>query len=304
MIVFMGTPEFSVPILEMLIKENYPVGLVVTQPDRVVGRKKELQKSPVKQLAESYGIEVFQPEKLRLDYQYVIDKKPSLIVTASYGQILPKALLDTIPAVNIHGSLLPKYRGGAPIQYALFNGDKETGITLMEMAFKMDSGAMIEKRTIEILDSDDYGTLSQKLSYIGRDLLKENIDKVLAKNYTAIPQNEDEVTFAFTLKYEDEALDFNKTVFWNHNRIRGLSPNVGAHFVYRNVLVKVFKSHKSDIMDLNPGEIRIIGKRLVIGCLDGGIELDLIQQAGKKLMPVRDYLNGQTLFENGGIING
>src|SRR5690606_38880506 len=304
MIVFMGTPEFSVPILQMLIDEKYPVGLVVTQPDRLVGRKKELQKSPVKQLAEKYGIEVFQPENLRADYQYIIDKKPNLIITASYGQILPKDLLDQIKAINVHGSLLPKYRGGAPIQYSLFNGDKETGITLMEMVFKMDAGAMIDKASLQIEAFDDYGILSQKLSLIGRDLLKKNLDNIIKGNYTAIPQNEADVTFAFTLKYEDEALDFNKSVLWNHNRVRGLSPNVGAHFTINNVLVKVFKSRISDIIDIKPGEIRILPKRLVIGCLDGGLELELIQQAGKKLLPVRDYLNGQTLFIYGGKING
>lgn len=300
MIVFMGTPEFSVPILEMLIKENYPVGLVVTQPDRLVGRKKILTPSLVKKVAVENNIEVFQPSNLRADYQYIIDLKPSLIITASYGQILPKALLEAIPAINIHGSLLPKYRGGAPIQYSLFNGDAKTGITLMEMVYKMDAGDMIEKAEVKIDATDDYGSLSKKLSIVGRDLLKKRLDDILNKNYQAIPQNPDEVTFAFTLKYSDELLDFNQSAAWNHNRIRGLSPQIGAHFIVNNITVKVFKSNISDIIDIPSGEIRILNKSIYIGTSDYALELVEIQQAGKNKMQVKDYLNGQNLFINGG----
>ncbi len=303
MIVFMGTPEFSVPILEMLIKEQYPVGLVVTQPDKQVGRKKQITESPVKTLAKSYGIDVFQPANLRTDFKYILDLKPTLIITASYGQILPKELLDIVPAINIHGSLLPKYRGGAPIQYALFNGDKETGITLMEMAFKMDAGDMIEHAKVTIEPNDDYGSLSHKLSIVGRDLLKKRLPDILNKNYDKTPQNPDEVTFAFTLKFSDEALNFEETNAWNHQRIRGLSPNIGAHFMVGNVLVKVFKSRISDIINVKPYEIRIIGKKLIIGCKNGGIELVEVQQAGKKRLSVKEYLNGQSLFKDGGFIN-
>ena len=300
MIVFMGTPEFSVPILEMLIKEKYPVGLVVTQPDRLVGRKKVLTPSLVKMLALEHNIEVFQPSNLRENYQYIIDKKPELIITASYGQILPKALLEAIPAINIHGSLLPKYRGGAPIQYSLFNGDPKTGITLMEMVYKMDAGDMIEKAEVTIEPTDDYGTLSKKLSIVGRDLLKKRLDDILAKNYEKTPQNPDEVTFAFTLKYSDELLDFNKTAAWNHNRIRGLSPQIGAHFIVNNTTVKVFKSNISDIIEIPSGEIRIQNKSIYIGTADYALELVEIQQSGKNRMQVKDYLNGQNLFINGG----
>src|SRR5690554_3230442 len=303
MIVFMGTPEFSVPILEMLIEEKYPVGLVVTQPDRFVGRKKILTPSPVKSLALAHNIEVFQPEKLRQDYQYIVDLKPDLIITASYGQILPKALLESIPAINIHGSLLPKYRGGAPIQYALFNGDKITGITLMEMVYKMDAGDMIEKVQVDILDSDNYGTLSSKLSLAGRDLLKKRLPDILSKTYSKTPQNTDEVTFAFTLKYSDELLNFSKSAAWNHNRIRGLSPNIGAHFLVNNTTVKVFKSHISDIIDIQAGKICIQNKKIYIGTSDYALELIEVQQSGKKVMHVKDYLNGQNLLINGGMIH-
>ncbi|MFA7416905.1 MAG: methionyl-tRNA formyltransferase [Acholeplasma sp.] len=303
MIVFMGTPEFSVPILEMLIDEKYDVGLVVTQPDRLVGRKKVLMPSLVKTLAKAHQIEVFQPENLKDNYQYIVDLKPDLIITASYGQILPKALLESIPAINIHGSLLPKYRGGAPIQYALFNGDKITGITLMEMVYKMDAGDMIEKVQVDILDSDNYGTLSSKLSLAGRDLLKKRLPDILSKTYSKTPQNTDEVTFAFTLKYSDELLNFSKSAAWNHNRIRGLSPNIGAHFLVNNTTVKVFKSHISDIIDIQAGKICIQNKKIYIGTSDYALELIEVQQSGKKVMHVKDYLNGQNLLINGGMIH-
>lgn len=299
----MGTPEFSVPILEMLIEEKYDVGLVVTQPDRLVGRKKVLMPSLVKTLAKAHQIEVFQPDNLRENYQYIIDLKPDLIITASYGQILPKALLESIPAINIHGSLLPKYRGGAPIQYALFNGDKITGITLMEMVYKMDAGDMIEKVQVDILDDDNYGTLSSKLSLAGRDLLKKRLPDILSKTYSKTPQNIDEVTFAFTLKYSDELLNFSKSAAWNHNRIRGLSPNIGAHFLVNNTTVKVFKSHISDIIDIQAGKICIQNKKIYIGTSDYALELVEVQQSGKKVMHVKDYLNGQNLLINGGMIH-
>lgn len=299
----MGTPEFSVPILNMLIKEKYNVGLVVTQPDRLVGRKKVLTPSLVKLVALEHNIPVFQPENLRQDYQYIIDLKPELIITASYGQILPKALLEAVSAINIHGSILPKYRGGAPIQYALFNGDTQTGITLMEMVYKMDAGDMIEKSIIDIEANDNYGSLSTKLSSVGSLLLQKRLPDILAKNYGKTPQNVDEVTFAFTLKYSDEALDFSKPARWNHNRIRGLSPNIGGHFSINNTTVKVFKSFISDIIDLQSGEIRIENKKIYIGTHDVALEVIELQQSGKKQMHVKDYLNGQSLFINGGRID-
>jgi len=302
MIVFMGTPEFSVPILKMLIEEKYPVGLVVTQPDRPVGRKKVLTPSPVKALALAHKIEVFQPENLRADYQHIIDLKPQLIITASYGQILPKELLEAVKSINIHGSLLPKYRGGAPIQYALFNGDKKTGITLMEMVYKMDAGDILEKVSLDIEPADNYGTLSEKLSLLGRDLLKKRLPDILSGTYDKTPQDEAEVTFAFTLKRADELLDFKKSAAWNHNRIRGLSPNIGGHFKIDNTFIKVFESRINDIIELQSGEIYIEQKRLYIGTSHHALELIEVQQSGKKKMHVKDYLNGQNLFINGGSV--
>src|SRR5690606_18758023 len=176
----------------------------------------------------------------RLDFQHIIDLKPDLIITAAFGQILPKALLEAIPSINVHGSLLPMYRGGAPIQYALFNGDLKTGVTLMEMVYQMDAGDMIEQREVTIEKDDNYETLSNKLSLVGRDLLKDRLNDILNKKYHKKPQDLNYVTFSPTLKYHDEALDFSKTAEWNHNRIRGLAPHIGAHFYIHNTLIKVF----------------------------------------------------------------
>lgn len=302
MIVFMGTPRFAVPILEMLIEEKYPIGLVITQPDAYIGRKKILTYPPVKEVALKHSIQVFQPENIRMDYQRIIDLKPDLLITAAFGQILPKALLEAVPSINVHGSLLPKYRGGAPIQYALFNGDQKTGVTLMEMVYQMDAGDMIEQREVNIEKDDNYETLSNKLSLVGRDLLKDRLNDILQKNYQKKPQDTSLVTFSPTLKYQDEALDFTRSAEWNHNRVRGLAPQVGAHFYVHNTLVKVFKSQYDDIIELKPYEIRLIGKRLWIGCMKGALEILELQQEGKKRLGIKDYLNGQNLLINGGTI--
>lgn len=303
MIVFMGTPAFAKPILEMLIEKKYPVGLVVTQPDKVVGRKKELEMSEVKKVALEHGIEVFQPIKIKDSYQYILDKKPKLLITAAYGQILPKALLEQVKAINVHGSLLPKYRGGAPIQYALFNGETKTGITLMEMVYKMDAGDIIEQVIVDIDPKDNYGTLSAKLSIAGRDLLEKRIDDILNGTYEKIQQDESQVTFAYTLKFEDERLNFFESSEWNINRLRGLMPNIGAHFMIDNTLVKVFDMEESDIISLRPGEIKVNRKEIFIGTKTKTLKLLEIQQESKKRMFVKDYLNGQNLFKDGGFIH-
>src|SRR5690554_6124820 len=220
-IVFMGTPEFAVPSLKKLIEENFEVVLVVIQPDKVQGRNKKIIYSPVKEFALKNNLEVFQPKNIKEEYQTIIETNADLIVTAAYGQILPKELLDQIPAINVHGSILPKYRGGAPIQYALFDGLKQTGVTIMDMAFKMDSGDIILQESIDILKEDNYETLSLRLSHLGARLL---ID-ALKNDYPRIKQNENEVTFAYTLKREDEFLDvYNNNSLNLINRLKGLMP--------------------------------------------------------------------------------
>lgn len=301
-IVMMGTPAFAVPILEML-NENHEVLLVVTQPDKPVGRKKVLTYSPLKEKAIELNLPVFQPLKLRNDYQKIIDLKPDLIITAAYGQMLPLALLNEVTALNVHGSLLPKYRGGAPIQYALFDGLKETGVTIMYMAYQMDSGDIIKQQALPIEDHDNYLTLSQKLSELGKNLLKEVLDDLSKGIIIRKPQNIDEVTFAKTLSYEDEMITFNMPTSKIISKIRGLSPEPGASAIINGIILKFYQAQKSDIINSKgkPGEILSIQKKLIISTLDGAIEINEIQAPGKKKMAVKDFLNGQNIMKQGDV---
>ena len=302
-IVFLGTPKFAVPTLEMLIKKH-DVLCVVTQPDKPVGRKKKLVQSPIKEVALAHGIEVFQPVKLRKDYQKILDLKPDLLITAAYGQMLPKGLIEPITSINVHGSLLPKYRGGAPIQYALFNGDKQTGISIMYMAYKMDSGDVIKQEAIDILDSDHYESLTNKLSILGAKLLDEVLTDLKQGIVNRYPQDESKVTFSPTIKYDDECINFHMKATDIINKTRGLYPEPGAHFVFDGQRIKVYQAKKSDIIvtDAQPGQILSIKKRFVIQAFDEAVELIEIQVPGKKRMLAQAFLNGQSLFKKDEVI--
>jgi methionyl-tRNA formyltransferase len=299
-LIFMGTPEFAVPILTMLQKKHQ-VMLVVTQPDKPVGRKKTLNPTPVKVKAMELGIPVFQPIKLKDDYKTLIDLKPDYLITAAYGQMLPKALIEEVTCLNVHGSLLPKYRGGAPIQYALFDGQKETGVTIMYMAYQMDSGDIIKQASLPILPEDNYQTLSKRLSNLGSVLL-EDVLKDLEKGVIyKKPQDPKDVSFAYTIKPYDEYLDFHQTTQNILNKIRGLSPEPGATARIKNIALKFYKAEESDIIDskAHPGTIVFSKKRLTIKTLDGAIDILEIQAPGKKQMAIKDFLNGQNLLTEG-----
>lgn len=301
-IIFMGTPNFAVPILEALAKEH-EVLMVVTQPDKRVGRKQILEESPVKILAKTLNIPIFQPTKLKEEYQTLLDLSADLIVTAAYGQMLPKPLLDRITALNVHGSLLPKYRGGAPIQYALFDAQKETGITIMYMAYKMDSGDIIKQGKVEITEADNYETLTKKLSLCGKDLLLEVLDEFKQGKPKGTPQNENEVTFAYNIKREEEFLNFNVDTKYVLGKIRGLSPNVGASINFKDLTIKVYDAKKSDIIKTNqPGKVHLSKTEMHIETLDGSIKILELQLPGKKKMDVRSFLNGQTVFADGDVV--
>ncbi len=299
-IVFFGTPAFAVPILEMLHQEHEVI-LVVTQPDKPYGRKKVLQASFVKEKALSLELPVFQPVNLRLDYQRIIDLKPDLLITAAYGQMLPKDLLGQVTSLNVHGSLLPAYRGGAPIQYALFDGLKKTGITIMYMAMKMDSGDIIKQESIEIDPSDDYEKLSNKLSFLGAKLLKEVLNDLSDGKINRYPQDESKVTYAKTLKESDELISFNQTTDQIINRMRGLSPEPGASAWIHGIKYKFYEAKKSDIINNNetPGTILETYKKLIIKTQDGAIEMLVVQMPGKKKMAAKDFLNGQNTLNVG-----
>ena len=239
-IIFMGTPEFAVPILKSLI-ENYNIVLVVSQPDKKIGRKQILTSTPIKEIAIKNNIEVFQPEKIRENYQKIIDLKPDIIITCAYGQIIPKEILKCprLGCINVHASLLPKLRGGAPLHHAIIDGYKETGITIMYMDEQMDTGDIINKKSIEILNNDTVGSIHDKLMIFGRDLLLETLPSIIEETNNRIKQNNEEATYAYNIKREEEHIDFNKTVDEIDRLIRGLNPWPLANIIINDEEIKI-----------------------------------------------------------------
>lgn len=292
-VVFMGTPEFAVPVLENLIKETN-VLLVVTQPDKVVGRKKEIVYSPIKKLAIDNNIEVFQPIKIREDYQKIIDINPDIIITCAYGQIIPKVLLD-LPrynCINVHASLLPKLRGGAPLNHAIIDGYKETGITIMYMAEGMDDGDIISTYKYVIKDSDTYGDLVNILSQEGAKLLIETLPSILDKTNNRIKQDEKDVTYAYSIKREEEHIDFNKSVIEVDRLVRGLNPTPYANMIIDNIEYKIIEGHY-ELGNSTPNKIEVLDKNnFAIGCSDGIYYIDKIKPSGKNIMDIKSFLNG------------
>ena len=293
-VLFMGTPKFACPVLSSLI-DNYEVVGVVSQPDKKVGRKQILTPTPTKELALEHDIPVFQPVKIREDYEDVLKCKPDIIVTCAYGQIIPKEIIDCpkYGCINVHASLLPKYRGGAPIHRAIMNGDQKTGITIMYMDEGMDTGDIISSEEVVIEESDNLETLSLKLSDIGAKLLISTIPSIIDGTRVRTKQNEDEVTYAYNISSEEEHIDFNKNSREIYNLIRALSPNIGAYFMLDEERVKVYKSRIGTNKYDNIGVINNIYKDGIgISTSDGEIILEEIQVSGKKRMPVSSYLNG------------
>lgn len=293
-VIFMGTPEFAVPILQMLI-ENTEVILVVTQPDKEVGRKKEKKSSPIKELANKNNIETFQPIKIKEDYKYILEKNPDIIITCAYGQIIPNELIETpkYGAINVHASLLPKLRGGAPIHHAIIDGYKKTGITIMYMSSKMDAGDIISQKEITINDKDNVGTLHDKLSKIGTELLKETLPLIFEQKNERIKQNEEEVTFGYNITREEEKIDFNKTAEQVYNQIRGLNPFPLAYAILNEEETKIIEANINEKTIGKVGKITEITKNsIIVKCKDKSIEITKIKPFGKRIMEVKDYLNG------------
>lgn len=294
-VVFMGTPTFSVPILESLIEKTNVV-LVVSQPDREKDRKGNLLPTPTKILATENNIEVFQPIKVKEEYGRIIDAQPDIIITCAYGQIIPEALLNypKYGCINVHGSLLPKLRGGAPIHHAIINGDTETGITIMYMDKKMDSGDIISQRKIAIGNDDNLDLIYEKMSYLGRDLLMETLPSIIAGTNNRIPQNIDEVTFGLNITKEEEKIDYNKSSKDIHNLIRGLSSVPGAYCLLDNKRLKVYGSKLTNLKSKNnPGTIEKIDKTgIYISTKDNLICLTDIKLEGKKRCYISEFING------------
>lgn len=293
-VIFMGTPEFSVPVLEMLINETEVVG-VVTQPDKEVGRKRILTESPVAKLARVHHIPTFKPAKLRKEYENILNLKPDLIVTCAYGQIVPKVILDypNYGCINVHASLLPKYRGASPITQAIMDGETTTGVTIMYMDETLDTGNIIHAKEIEINDTDNLKTLSDKLSILGRDLLKATIPKIIEGENFDIPQREEEATYVGMITREDERLDFNTEAKKVYDKIRALNPSPMANILINGEEWKVLESRKTTKEAGEVNTITSVGKDFfAISCKDYELEITKIKPAGKKEMLVRDFFNG------------
>ena len=302
-IVFMGTPKFAVPVLEMLI-EKYGVDLVITQPDKKVGRKKVLTAPPVKVIAEEKGIKVLQPEKISNDENVLSELKelnPDIIITAAYGQLVPETILE-IPkykCINVHGSLLPKLRGGAPIQYSILEDHGKTGITIMYMVKKLDAGDMISKVEVDILDSDNYESLHDKLSIAGRDLLKETLPNIFTGNIAPEKQDDSLATCARNILREDEKIDWNKSARQIFNQIRALDPTPGA-FTYLDE--NVLKIWNSEVVDLEENfSSKKVGtiikqdkKHIYLLCGENTVlKVKELKISGKKRMPVVNFLSNK-----------
>ena len=295
-LIFMGTPNFSATVLKGLLEsDQYEVLAVVTQPDRAVGRKKEIRITPVKEVALSYGLPIYQPEKLSgsPEMEAIMNLGADGIVTAAFGQFLPSKLLAIMNfVVNVHASLLPKHRGGAPIHYALIQGDRETGVTIMETVKEMDAGDMISRRSIPITDEDNVGILFEKLAIVGRDLLLDTLPAYLSGNIQPEAQDPSQVTFSPNIRPEEERLDWNKTNRQLFNQIRGMNPWPVAHTLWQGGRFKIYEAELAD-GDGQPGEILEIGKRqLLVATGEGALALKTVQPAGKPKMTISDFLNG------------
>lgn len=297
-IVFMGTPDFSVPILRQIIEDGYEVVGVVTQPDRPKGRKKEITPPPVKVEALKHSIPVIQPNKIRdpEELKEVLALNPDLVVTAAFGQILPKELLDApkFGCINVHASLLPELRGGAPIHYAILQGKKKTGITIMYMAEKLDAGDILTQVEVEIGEQDHVGTMHDKLSEVGAKLLSETISLLLDGKLTPIKQNDNEASFAANIKREQEKIDWSRSGEEIYDQIRGLHPWPVAYTYLKGQVVKVWWAEKIAGTSNNPGEIiGLVEDGIVVSTGNNtAIKITELQPSGKKRMSALDYLRG------------
>lgn len=306
-IIFMGTASFSKQVLEKLLENNYNVVAVVTQPDRFVGRKKVLTMPEVKEVALASGIPVYQPLKIKEEYQEIIALEPDLIITAAYGQIVPEAVLNApkIGCINVHASLLPKYRGGAPVHYAIMEGEEVTGVTIMYMVKKMDAGNIISQVEVPIGAEETTGELYERLSIAGAELLLETLPSVLAGTNESIAQDESLVTYSPTISHEQEKIDFSKSALRVYNQVRGMNPWPGAYTTYQGKVVKIWagKIHvcenalKHHVHQENGTIVKIFKDAIGVKTGEGIYLITELQLAGKKRMLVKDYLNGNNIFE-------
>ena len=296
-VIFMGTMAFAVPILEGL-HEEYGVMRVITQPDRPAGRKLGLKASPVKECSLRLGIPLIQPENIKHEAEAILNLKPDLIIVAAYGQMIPRSLLETpaFKAINVHASLLPKYRGGSPMQWALLNGETESGVTIMQMAMAMDSGPILSQQSLTISLMDDVASLEQKLGVLGRELLLETLPKWLNGSLKPIPQDDALVTFAYNLGPDKEKIDFRQSAKQIYDQVRALRPSPIAYALIGSTKIKIHEVAWEDSSIYHQGEagkIREVSKQgVVVETGKGFLRLLKVQLPGKSAMPIADFLNG------------
>ena len=301
-IVFMGSPDFALPTLSTLAKSHHVVG-VVTQPDRASGRGRELKSPPVKTLALELNIPIMQPEKLRMpeSMEQLRAWAPELIVVAAFGQILKKDVLD-LPlygCINVHASLLPRWRGAAPINAAILAGDEETGVTIMQMDIGLDTGPMFAKKSIRLKPDDTAGSVLGAISTLGADLLNETLPDIISGNLTAEPQPAEGATYAPTLKKEDGLLDFTHPAIELERRVRAMNPWPGAWFEWNGNLLKVARaSVVSGEKKLACGSRFTVEGRPAVMSADGALILEEVQPAGRKIMPGKSFLAGARGWDN------
>lgn len=307
-VVFCGTPQFAVPSLERLYAEAFDIPLVVTRPDRPRGRGLELTASPVKELVTNLGLPVEQPEKIKNNIEFhdqLRRLQPDAIVVVGYGRIIPPWMLTLPPLgnINVHASLLPKYRGAAPIQWAIASGETVTGVTTMLLSEGLDTGEILMQRQMPIAPEDTAVTLDPRLAKLGADLLIETLRGLEQGTLHSVPQNHSQATLAPILKKEDGLIDFNRSATVISNRLRGFQPWPGAYTKFRNRNLKITVARPGNLyQQLSPGALLIADDRLFVGCgQDTCLELLQLQPEGKKPMSARDFLSGYRVQAGDGL---
>ena len=289
----MGTPDFAVPSLKKLLKKH-SVTAVVTAPDKERGRGQKISFTPIKEIALENNIPVLQPEKLKDEHfiNQLANFKADLFVVVAF-RILPKEVFTIPPkgSFNLHASLLPKYRGAAPIHWAIINGEKETGVTTFKLEEKVDTGNIYLQKRLPIHDIDNLGTIHDKLSELGSDAVLETVDMIEKGNFKLLPQNNEQATPAPKISKDTGRINWNNSAENIHNLIRGLSPYPGAYFEYQDKLIKIFKSEIVQ-SSLNPFEINQTKSELIIGCGKNALKILELQQEGKRRMLVEEFLRG------------
>jgi methionyl-tRNA formyltransferase len=295
-IIFMGTPDFSIPSLKILLESKHKIIAVVTQPDRERGRGKKVSFTPVKQFAVEHNIPVYQPEKLKGNEEFINQMKslkPDLFVVVAF-RILPKEIFE-IPkygSFNLHGSYLPKYRGAAPIQWALINGETETGLTTFKLAEKVDTGNIYHQQKLEILPEDNFGTLHDRMSELGAELILETVNLIENGNYELKKQDDSLASPAPKITKEICEIDWNKSAVEIQNLVRGLSPYPAAFFIYNEKVIKIYKTDIVERTDLKPNQIEQTKTELIIGCGKNALKILELQQEGRKRMSTEEFLRG------------